>query len=120
MTFEPSAFKPISIAKPRRSVALRPADRIKHTARLRAALAGSASEDTMRQLLKSATYAGFVIPLLAALLSPQAVAGEKQVGEDEGIVTQIGAHASAVTYWVAGPEGWDVVTTVDPLAGKED
>ena len=33
----------------------------------------------------------------------------------EGIVTQLGAHASEVTYWIAGPEGWDVVTTIDPL-----
>ena len=24
-----------------------------------------------------------------------------------------------MTYWVAGPESWDVVTTIDPLVGDE-
>ena len=42
-------------------------------------------------------------------------AGAAFAGEADAIVTRIGPHASAVTYWVAGNDGWDVVTTIDPL-----
>jgi hypothetical protein len=77
------------------------------------------SEDIMKKLLKSIAYAAIVVPVLATILPQQATAGGQIVGEGEGIVTQLGAHASAVTYWVTGPESWDVVTTIDPLAGDE-
>jgi len=73
----------------------------------------------MRKLLKSAAYAGIIISTLVPFLPSQAVADAKNAGEGEGIVTRLGAHASAVTYWAVGPDGWDVVTTIDPMADGE-
>lgn len=73
----------------------------------------------MTKFLKSAAFAGIVASSLSALLPQQAAAEVQNVSEGQGVVTQLGGHASAVTYWVSGPEGWDVVTTIDPLASAE-
>lgn len=73
----------------------------------------------MTKLLKSTAYAGIVASGLSVLLPQQAAADGQSVREGAGVVTQLGAHASAVTYWISGPEGWDVVTTIDPLASEE-
>jgi stage V sporulation protein SpoVS len=73
----------------------------------------------MTQFLKYTAYAGIVASSLSALLPQQAAAESQGIGEGQGIVTQLGAHATAVTYWISGPQGWDVVTTIDPLANKE-
>jgi hypothetical protein len=77
------------------------------------------SEEVMKTLLKSMAYAAILIPALATIVPQQAIAAGQIVREGEGIVTQLGAHVSAVTYWVAGPKSWDVVTTIDPLVGDE-
>lgn len=55
--------------------------------------------------------------LIAALTAP-AFAGDT-VRERQGIVTRLGTHASAVTYWVSQPSGWHVVTTIDISNGNE-
>jgi hypothetical protein len=73
---------------------------------------------TISTLPRTTAYVGIVVSGLAAFLPPNAIAGGS-VGGGQGIVTQLGPYASAVTYWAAGPEGWDVVTTIDPLAGYE-
>jgi hypothetical protein len=39
--------------------------------------------------------------------------------EGAGVVTQLGSNASAVTYWVSGANGWDVVTTIDSIVGDD-
>jgi hypothetical protein len=31
------------------------------------------------------------------------------------VTTELGANASAITYWVSGADGWHVVTTVDTV-----
>lgn len=73
----------------------------------------------MTHFLKSVARAGTLISALAAFVPSQGIAGGQSVGEGAGIVTRLDAQAVAVTYWVSGPEGWDVVTTIDPLAGDE-
>jgi hypothetical protein len=71
-------------------------------------------------VLKTSAFASIVVVSgVAAFLPPDATAGAKSVGEGQTIFTQLGPHGSAVTYWTAGPEGWDVVTTIDPLGGFE-
>jgi hypothetical protein len=37
------------------------------------------------------------------------------VREGQGVTTDLGANASAITYWVSGSDGWHVVTTVDTV-----
>ena len=36
------------------------------------------------------------------------------------MVTELAPNASATTYWVAEPDGWHVVTTVDIVLGRGD
>jgi hypothetical protein len=37
------------------------------------------------------------------------------VRENQAVTTQLGAHATAVSYWAATADGWHVVTTVDSV-----
>jgi hypothetical protein len=37
------------------------------------------------------------------------------VREGHAVTTELGANASAITYWVSGADGWHVVTTVDTV-----
>ncbi|HEY2133529.1 MAG TPA: hypothetical protein VGH36_11210 [Acetobacteraceae bacterium] len=39
--------------------------------------------------------------------------------ERAGVTTELGGHASALTYWVSTAEGWNVVTTIDTVTGDE-
>ena len=39
----------------------------------------------------------------------------EEPGQGAAVVTPLGAGSSAVTYWVDGPEGFRVVTTVDTV-----
>jgi len=41
------------------------------------------------------------------------------VREGQAVVTELGANASAITYWVSGADGWHVVTTVDAVTGQD-
>jgi hypothetical protein len=41
---------------------------------------------------------------------------ERSVREGQGVITKLGANASAITYWVSELDGWQVVTTVDTTA----
>src|SRR5260370_18342651 len=64
--------------------------------------------------------AGFLVRALNT--APGAVrAGEldSAVGETQPVVTELGASASALTYWVSEPDGWHVVTTVDTVSGRD-
>jgi len=71
----------------------------------------------MTRFLNAAGYAGILIATLATTPAASA-AGEpaRSVREGQGVVTHLGANASAVTYWSSGPDGWRVVTTVDTTA----
>jgi len=39
--------------------------------------------------------------------------------ENEAVVTRLGSHATAVSYWASTPEGWQVLTTVDTMIGED-
>ena len=53
-------------------------------------------------------------------MAPAAVrAGDSTVRDTRPVVTELGASASALTYWVSEPDGWHVVTTVDTVSGRD-
>src|SRR5262245_48608569 len=73
----------------------------------------------MRTFGKAAVLSG----LLAAGL---VVAAELKAGditntlrEGQGVVTELGPNASAITYWVTTSGGWQVVTTVDTVINRD-
>jgi hypothetical protein len=69
----------------------------------------------MTTFSKAAGYGGI---LFAALVTATPALSGTGVHEGEGIVTKLGANASAITYWVNEPSGWHVVTTVDTKSGE--
>jgi hypothetical protein len=75
----------------------------------------------MTGLLKTAGLAGLLAAALAAA-SPARSAGlpESGVREGQGMTTELGGGARAITYWVSAPDGWHVVTTVDAATGTKD
>jgi hypothetical protein len=60
--------------------------------------------------------AGYGGVLAAAFAIATPALGGADVPAGEGVITKLGTHASAVTYWVNEPGGWHVVTTVDTTA----
>ena len=73
----------------------------------------------MTKFLKAAGYAGVLIAVVATV-SPALCAAEPEhiVREGQGVVTKLGANASATTYWMDEQDGWHVVTTVDTKSGE--
>lgn len=43
----------------------------------------------------------------------------ESVRENEAVVTRLGSNATAVSYWASTPEGWQVLTTVDTVIGRD-
>jgi len=41
------------------------------------------------------------------------------VREGQGVVTELSANASAISYWMSASDGWHVVTTVDTVIGQD-
>ncbi len=73
----------------------------------------------MTKLMKVAGIAGLLIAAMVAA-SPSLFATElKSVRENQGVVTELGSNATAVSYWAAAPEGWQVVTTVSTVFGED-
>jgi hypothetical protein len=67
------------------------------------------------------------LPLLAFVGALTVAAGQAHAetpAQGTAVVTPLGSGASALTYWVDGPEGFRVVTTVDTVrpgeGGRED
>jgi hypothetical protein len=72
----------------------------------------------MKKITKAAGLAGILA--LALTMAPAAVrAGDSTVRDTRPVVTELGASASALTYWVSEPDGWHVVTTVDTVSGRD-
>jgi hypothetical protein len=68
----------------------------------------------MTKFAKAAGVAGIlVLASTVAAWRPQAAEPGGALGEGQAAVTDLGANASAITYWVSKPDGWHVVTTVD-------
>ena len=75
----------------------------------------------MTKLMKTAALAGVLAAFLASTaLELRAADSKNGVREDQAVVTELGPNASATTYWVAGADGWHVVTTVDIVLGRGD
>ena len=72
----------------------------------------------MKKITKAAGLAGILA--LALTMAPAAVrAGDSTMRDTRPVVTELGASASALTYWVSEPDGWHVVTTVDTVSGRD-
>jgi hypothetical protein len=71
-------------------------------------------------LVKTARFAGVLVALVASMaLELRAAQPEKCVREGQAVVTELGANASATTYWFTESDGWHVVTTIDIVVGME-
>jgi hypothetical protein len=59
--------------------------------------------------------------LATANFAPAANASDirNALPEGAGVVTNLGANVSAVTYWVGDARGWNVVTTIDSVVGDD-
>jgi hypothetical protein len=67
----------------------------------------------MTNFVKAAGLAGILVAIIATA-TPELKADQldNAVREGHAVTTELGANASAVTYWVARSDGWHVVTTV--------
>lgn len=73
----------------------------------------------MKNILKIAGVAG-LLATAGVSVAATSFAGDAKVAEKQAIVTSLGGNAAAVTYWVQGSKGYEVITTVDAAAGEEN
>jgi len=73
----------------------------------------------MTNFVKAAGLAGILVAVFATV-TPQLKADQlnNAVREGHAVTTELGANASAVTYWVARSDGWHVVTTVGTVVER--
>jgi hypothetical protein len=58
--------------------------------------------------------AGITVALLcSSALELRATEPDRGVREGKAVVTELSPNASATTYWLAEPDGWHVVSTID-------
>jgi len=74
----------------------------------------------MTSFVKAAGLAGILVAVFATV-TPDLKADQlnNAVREGQGVTTELGENASAITYWVNRSHGWHVVTTVDTVIGKD-
>lgn len=70
----------------------------------------------MTSFVRTAGLAGILVAVFATV-NPELRAAQLDpaVREGHAVTTELGANASAITYWVSGSDGWHVVTTVDTV-----
>jgi hypothetical protein len=70
----------------------------------------------MTGFAKTAGLAGILVAVFATV-TPDLKADQlnNAVREGQGVTTELGANAAAITYWVSRSDGWHVVTTVDTV-----
>ena len=74
----------------------------------------------MTKLIKVANLAGITVALLASpALELRATETNSGVLEGQAAVTELSPNASATTYWIAEPDGWHVVSTIDMVLGPD-
>jgi hypothetical protein len=74
----------------------------------------SARRCVMINLLKTARLAAIFVALWAStVFNLRAAQPENYIHQGQGVETELGADASAITYWVAESDGLHVVTTID-------
>jgi hypothetical protein len=68
----------------------------------------------MTKLISVARVAGITVALLSSpALELRATESNSGVREGQPVVTELSPNASATTYWLAEPDGWHVVSTID-------
>jgi hypothetical protein len=74
----------------------------------------------MTSFVKAAGLAGILVAVFATV-TPELKADQlnNAVREGQAVTTELGANASAITYWVSRSDGWHLVTTVDTVIGKD-
>ena len=74
----------------------------------------------MNSFTKAAGLAGILVAVFATV-TPELKADQlnNAVREGHAVTTELGASASAITYWVGDTDGWHVVTTVDVVIGRD-
>ena len=74
----------------------------------------------MTSFAKAAGLAGILVAAFATV-TPELKADQlnNAVREGHAVTTELGANASAITYWVSRSDGWHLVTTVDTVIGKD-
>jgi len=74
----------------------------------------------MTSFAKAAGLAGILVAAFATV-TPELKADQlnNAVREGQAVTTELGANASAITYWVSRSDGWLLVTTVDTVIGKD-
>jgi hypothetical protein len=77
-------------------------------------------ERDMTSFVRAAGLAGILVAVFATV-TPEVRADRltNVVREGQAVTTELGANASAITYWVSGSDGWHVVTTVDTVIGND-
>jgi hypothetical protein len=62
-----------------------------------------------------------ILAIALAIAAPASNATQPRNGVREGqaVMTELGANASAMTYWLSAPDGWHVVTTVDTVSDPQ-
>jgi hypothetical protein len=73
----------------------------------------------MNSFTKAAGLAGILVAVFATV-TPELKADQlnNAVRQRQAVTTELGPNASAITYWVSEPDGWQVVTTVDTVIGQ--
>ena len=69
--------------------------------------------------IKAAMSTGILITGLMAAGADALADVNKTVPAGQAVVTDLGANASAVSYWAETPDGWQVVTTIDTVSGRD-
>ena len=72
----------------------------------------------MASRAKSAGLAGILVAAFATVAS--AAQPNHALPERQPVLTQLGADASAMTFWVNESDGWHVVTIVDTVIGRDE
>src|SRR5258708_4071200 len=77
-------------------------------------------EHDMTSFIKAAGLA-VILVVVFATVTPDLKAAQLNtaVRERQAVVTELGANASAITYWVSESDGWHVVTTVDTVIRQD-
>src|SRR5258708_25772097 len=73
----------------------------------------------MTNFIKAAALAGLLAAVFATAPGLKADQPNNAVREGHAVTTELGANASAITYWVSKSDGWHVVTTVDTVIGND-
>ena len=73
----------------------------------------------MTSFANAAGLAGILVAVFATV-TPDLKADQlnNAVREGQGVTTELGANAAAITYWVSKSDGWHVVTTVDTVIAQ--